>query len=229
MIRRMAGSCDSDDISGTGQPAAAREGTNCRCPKIERHGIEPAWPAMWEIAAQSSRPAARHLQLARRHQDFAVRKMSQSSVMIHVQMGQHHLLHVPWSDTERTQLRTNLLLALNPERDFPSDIGMVRLRAFEQVRSLTGVDHHDAFGMFDGPGIGRQPIGPVAVTEDGEPSAQAVAAAFHLRGLDPDRAGLDGVNTHGGFPFLLASMDRRGPQSSGATPHWRDLGNGDTI
>jgi hypothetical protein len=61
------------------------------------------------------------------------------------------------------------------------------------MRALAGIDHDDAVAMRDRPRISRQPIGPIAIGENGEPSRQTMAAAFDLRGLDADGAGLNGV------------------------------------
>ncbi len=64
------------------------------------------------------------------------------------------------------------------------------------MRALPGIDHDDAFGMIDDPCIGRQPSGPVPIGKNRKPSRQSVSAPFDLRGLDPDKAGLDGVHLH---------------------------------
>src|ERR1019366_7334340 len=94
------------------------------------------------------------------------------------------------------QLRTDLLFAVDAERDFPSDIRVKRLAGFEQVRALPGVDHDDAFGMIDDPCVGRQPFGPVCVSKNREPPPQTVSLPLDLRGLDPDEPGLDGMYFH---------------------------------
>ena len=74
---------------------------------------------------------------------------------------------------------------------------MQRLAGFQEMRALPGIDHDDAFGMIDDPCIGRQPFGPVPIGKNRKPSRQSVSAPFDLRGLDPDKAGLDGVHLHG--------------------------------
>ena len=164
--------------------------------KIERLRVKPSRPTVGEIATNATRPTARGVQLAERDEDFTVREMSKAAIVVHVQMRQHNFLHFARSDPESSQLRSNLLLALNPERDFPSDIRMQRLAGFEKVRALTGVDHNDAIAMLDSPRIGREPFGPVAIGKDGQPPRQAVATPFDLRRLVPNEAGLNGVYVH---------------------------------
>src|ERR1019366_3652277 len=151
---------------------------------------------MRKITAHASEISARGLQLAGRDQDFAVRKVHKAAVMVHMQMGQDDPFHIARTDAERAQLRTDLLFALDAERDFPSDIRVKRLAGFEQVRALPGVDHDDAFGMIDDPCVGRQPFGPVCVSKNREPPPQTVSLPLDLRGLDPDEPGLDGMYFH---------------------------------
>jgi hypothetical protein len=76
---------------------------------------------------------------------------------------------------------------------------MQRLAGFEQMRALPGIDHDDAFAAVDDPYIGREPIGPDGVGKNREPPRPSMAASFDLRGLDPDKAGLNRVNFHGGL------------------------------
>ena len=73
---------------------------------------------------------------------------------------------------------------------------MKRLASFQKVRTLPGVDHDDTLAMLDGPCVGRQPIGPVAIGKHSKPARQSVSAPFNLRCLDPDEACLDGVYFH---------------------------------
>jgi hypothetical protein len=132
--------------------------------------------------------------------------MREPAIMVHVQMGQHHALHVARPDSERAQLRTDLLFGLDAKRDFPADIGMERFSGLEEMRALPGIDDDDAFAALDPPRIGRYPIRPLRVGENGEPARPAMAAAFDLRGLDADVTGLYRVNLHGGASLLLATL-----------------------
>lgn len=68
--------------------------------------------------------------------------------------------------------------------------------SFQKVRSLTGIHHDHALRMVDGPGVGGQPRGPIAISEDRQPPRQSVSASLDLRSLDADGAGLDGVQLH---------------------------------
>src|SRR5262245_42456710 len=112
-------------------------------------------------------------------------------------MSEHDTLHVAWANPERPQARPDFLLGLDAEDDFPPDIRMQRPAGFQQMRSLPGVDHDDAIAMLDRPCIGRQPVGPSAISEDGKHPRLSPPAPFDLRGLDADETGLDGVNLHG--------------------------------
>jgi hypothetical protein len=67
---------------------------------------------------------------------------------------------------------------------------------FEQMRPLARIDHDHAFGMVDHPRIRREPSGPLAVPEHRKPSSQSASVPFDLCALDPDGAGLDGMELH---------------------------------
>src|SRR6202000_1420537 len=55
--------------------------------------------------------------------------------------------------------------------------------------------------VLDRPGVGRQPIRPMAIREDGKLPRQAVPASLDLRGLDADAPGLNRMKLHG-YPPL---------------------------
>jgi hypothetical protein len=195
MIRRVTGRCDHDHDAVCGQALAGRERPESLGRKIERFGIEPSRPAVGKIAANLAGPTARRVQLAARDENFSVGKMCKAAVVvIHVQMRQHNPFHIGRGDPQGAKLRSNLLFTLDLEGHLPSNLGMQGDAHFEQVCAMPGVDHDDAIAMLDRPRIGRQPIGPVAIGEDGEPPRQAVATAFDLRRLDPNEAGLNSVN-----------------------------------
>ena len=90
---------------------------------------------MWKVSTQAAGPSAGDAQLAGSHENLAVREMGKAAVMTHVQMGEHHPLHVARPDAPRAQLRTDLLVMLDAELDLPSDIGLQRLSGFEQMRA----------------------------------------------------------------------------------------------
>jgi len=115
--------------------------------------------------------------------------------MIYVHVGEHNLLHIARADTERAQLRANLLFGLEPERDFPSEERMPGPHILKQMHCLSGVDDDDGFRVFDCPRIGRQPAGPVLIGEYGQLPPESVPASFNLRGLYFNGPGLDGVDT----------------------------------
>jgi hypothetical protein len=143
MIRGVAGRGDGDNVSGIGQPPAAGKRAKRLRRKIKRPRIEPRGPPMRKVSAYTPGSSACRPNLAGRNEDFAVREMDKAAVVIHVQMAENDFFHVPRSDAECAQLGTDLLVTINPERDFPSHIGMIRPPGFEQMRSLAGVDDDD--------------------------------------------------------------------------------------
>ena len=79
----------------------------------------------------------------------------QSAVVVNVQMSENDPFDIARAHAKGTQLRTDLLLGLDPERNFPTEIRMQRLAGLEQMRTLPAVDHDHAFAAVDGPCIGR--------------------------------------------------------------------------
>jgi hypothetical protein len=111
------------------------------------------------------------LQLAPRYENLTVKKVRQSAVVIHVQVGEDDLFHIARSDAHRAELRTDFVVALDPKHHFPSNIWVKRMRALKEMCSLAGVDDDHALWMVDDPCIRRKPVGPVFVDEYPEPSA----------------------------------------------------------
>jgi hypothetical protein len=75
---------------------------------------------------------------------------------------------------------------------------MQRAPVVEQMPALPGVDDNRAVGVVDQPGLSRHPIAPVRIGENRKLAQNSTAVADHLRGLDLDPTGLDGVDFHGG-------------------------------
>ena len=88
-----------------------------------------------------------------------MREVREAAVVVDMQVGQHHGLYVPGADTEPPQLRAELLLGLDIETNAELKIRMPARQLF-QPRVGAGVDHNDAFGMLDRPGINRRPVRP---------------------------------------------------------------------
>ncbi len=82
-----------------------------------------------------------------------MRKMPETTVMIHVQMSEDDPFHIARADAQRVQLRTYLFFAIDSKRDLPSDKGMKRLPGFDQMRTLASIDHNDTFLMINDPSV----------------------------------------------------------------------------
>ena len=115
--------------------------------------------------------------------------------MVDMEMGEDDQLDVARRDPERAQLRSGFLLRLDVEFHRELEIGMPARQTLEAGVGA-GVDQHDAVAMFDGEGVGRQPVRPFVVEDRREPARQTAAAADELARLDPHAAGLDGVDAH---------------------------------
>jgi len=81
---------------------------------------------------------------------------------------------------------------------------MIRLPGFEQMCSLTGVDDDNTLAMLNRPRIGRQPIGPISVGENGE--LEHAAAILHPKMGAPVRKVLGK-----GAALIPSSKKRSGP------------------
>jgi len=164
---------------------------------------------MRQVSAQATRPAACGFELASRNEYLGVRKVREAAVVIGMQMREDDARGISRSDAEGAQLRTDLLFVLDTKYHFPSVIGMQRSAGFEQVHTLAGVDDDHAFRMFNDPGIRGKPLCPLPIVQHRQPSTQPASPAFHLRSLDPDGAGLDGVDLHALTPTdALTTIDR---------------------
>src|SRR5262249_5641553 len=169
----------------------------------ERNRIEPGWPAIGKVTARASHPSARRAELSWCSEDLAVRKVRETAVVIDMEMREHDAFHIPRADAERAQLRADFLLPLDSKRHLPAMVGMERCGTVEQMCPLPGIHDDYAFGMLDRPRICRKPVAPVAVGEHAQAPPQPASTTFDLRGLDPDRAGLDGADVH-----TLLAIDR---------------------
>src|SRR3954470_18219552 len=104
---------------------------------------------------------------------------------------------------------TDFLFALETKLHLPSVIRMQRSPGFEQMHALARVDDDHAFRMFDGPGVRGKRVRPLPIGQHRQPASQRASPAFHLRGLDLNRAGLDGVDLHAlTATDALTTMDR---------------------
>ena len=119
--------------------------------------------------------------------------MRKTTIVIDVQMGEDDPFHIARAYAERPQLRTDFLLGADPKRDFPSDVGVKRLAAFEQMRALARIHYDDPFRVVNDPCVSGKPFGPVSVGENGEPTSQPASMPLDLRGLDPDGTSLEGI------------------------------------
>ena len=100
MICRVAGCGDSDDIAVRGKAFARREWAKRLRRQIERHRVKPGGPTVGKVPAHASCPSAGCLQLAARDKDFAIWEMRKSTIVVHVQVGEHNLLHIARTDAE---------------------------------------------------------------------------------------------------------------------------------
>jgi hypothetical protein len=123
--------------------------------------------------------------------------MAEPAVVIDVQVCKHDRGDVARIEPKRTKARADFLLRLQPEFHFPSDVGVQRPPAREQMRALPGIDDDRALIMLDQPGVGRDPWRPVPVGKDRKEAQRIRPAAFRLRRLDPHPACLNGMNLHG--------------------------------
>src|SRR5580658_8196909 len=71
------------------------------------------------------------------------------------------------------------------------------------MRPLPRIHHDHAFWVFDDPRIRREPTGPLSVPEHSEPPSQPSPSPLDLCALNPDRAGLKGMELH-----ALTAIDR---------------------
>jgi hypothetical protein len=120
----------------------------------------------------------------------------EAAVVIDMEMRENDSFHVEWSYGECTQLRADLLILFDPKRHFPSPVRMQGFGAFEQMCSLARIHDDHAFRVLDDPCVRRKPLRPAAISKYREPASQPAPSALDLRGLDTDRAGLDGVDGH---------------------------------
>jgi hypothetical protein len=116
--------------------------------------------------------------------------------VIDVHVRQHDGLDVARRDSERAELRTRLLLALDFEPHGMAEIG-VPARQDVQARVRPGIDQDHSVAMFDREGVDRQPVRPIFVEQRRQPPRESVAPAHDLRILDLDRPGLNRMDAHG--------------------------------
>ena len=88
--------------------------------------------------------------------------MMQTARVVRVQVRQDQGPHIVWANAELEQLRADLLFGRDihshgqPEIRVPAR----EISGFARPRSLPCVDHDDTVGCLDGPGVGRQRLGP---------------------------------------------------------------------
>ena len=123
-------------------------------------------------------------------------EVRKSAIVIDMQVSQHDSRHVVRRNAQRTQLRAEFLVGRDSESDFPAHVGMQRRGGLEEMSPLTRVHHDHAFRMLDDPSVSRKPFSPMRVCEYCEPPTQSYASPLDLRRLDPNEAGLDGVDLH---------------------------------
>src|SRR5262249_23461132 len=119
--------------------------------------------------------------------------MHKPAIVVDVQVSEHDSFHIARSDSQRAQLRTDFLVALDSKPDLPAHVRVERPGGFQEMGRLPCVHHHYTFRMVDDPDVGGKPFGPVRIGEYPEAPAQPMSLPFDLRGLDPYRASLDRV------------------------------------
>ena len=78
-----------DHVTGRGQTPAGRKRSERFGSEIERHGIEPTRPTIWEISPQAAHPPACGSEFASRHEYLGVREMRETAVVIDVKSFWH--------------------------------------------------------------------------------------------------------------------------------------------
>jgi hypothetical protein len=117
--------------------------------------------------------------------------MRQAAGVIGVEVRQHNPAHIVGGEAEAPQLRADLLLRRHrfAQRDPVVRVPAREVARFGHARRLAGVDHDQAFGMFDQPREDRQRLGPPPRGQYAEQAALSTAVLLQL--LDGDGAGLD--------------------------------------
>ena len=164
----------------------------------QRLRVEPLRPAARQVTADRAGDAGRAGDLAAVGEDAAMGEMRKTAVVVDMQVSQHDRFHIALADAKASQLRSDFLLWLDVEAHRKLEIGVPARQRF-QVRARSGIDHDDALGMLDRPGIDRHPFRPFARDNRLNLPPETVSAAFDLRLFDLHAAGLDGVDAHCAF------------------------------
>src|SRR6476660_9038659 len=113
----------------------------------------------------------------------AIGDVRKSSGMVGMKMREHHLLNVAWGDSDRPQLRANLVVRRNPEptRKTVERMPSWMVATIVDARGLSGVYENWSVLVLNEPRIDRHPIRPLAVEQHVIRSRQAGAYRCHLR------------------------------------------------
>src|SRR5262245_21061471 len=101
--------------------------------ELQRHRVEPGRPSVRKIATDAPCPSTCSLELSLCGEDFARWEVRKSPIVIHVQMREHNLLHIPRAYAQRSQLRPDLLLALDAKDDLPPHKGVQGPASFQKM------------------------------------------------------------------------------------------------
>lgn len=151
-----------------------------------------------QVTVESPAHARRGPLLARGREDARVRQVVQAIRMVEVQMGEDDRAHGSRIEAQPLELRPDLVLGRDPEAHA---VAVVRVPArqvarLEDPRRLPGVDDDRPARVLDDPRVDRQPVRPLAVAQGVEPPPGSARHRLELAALDPDQAGLEGVDLH---------------------------------
>jgi len=139
------------------------------------------------------------------HEGVDASEVTESTGMVGVQMGQDKPAHVaPRIDTERAELRADLLLRADPLLHSETEIGLPagKIAGLAGAGRLAGIHDDNALWMLNDPGVDGQRLGPPTIKQGVEPTDVSVSFPAPPALRDGDSSGLDGMDAHVGLSFL---------------------------
>src|SRR5918992_1363321 len=121
--------------------------------------------------------------------------MRETASVVGVEVRHDNPANVVRRKAERLQLRADLLLRLYPLLESEPEVG-VPARELARVVDVSGfarVDHDQALGMLDQPGVDRERLGPAAVHQRQCQARPAPAHPLPLASPYGDRSSLNGM------------------------------------